>query len=67
MIRATINGEERTLAEGMTLAALLESLGLEAGRVACEVNLDIVKRADYAKTVLREGDAVEIVQMIGGG
>lgn len=63
----TVNGEKRQLPDGLTLAGLLGDLRLTAGRLACEVNREIVKRADYAGTVLKEGDEVEIVQMIGGG
>jgi thiamine biosynthesis protein ThiS len=51
----------------LTLQGLLDSLQLPAGRVACEVNLKIVKRALYPSTVLQDGDAVEIIQAIGGG
>ena len=40
---------------------------IPAGRVACEVNLKIIKRGLYPETVLREGDTVEIIQAIGGG
>ena len=30
-------------------------------------NGSIVKRSDYDKTVLQDGDTVEIVQFVGGG
>jgi thiamine biosynthesis protein ThiS len=43
----TVNGETRTVAEGLTLAQLVEELHLVAGRLACEVNGQIVRRADY--------------------
>jgi thiamine biosynthesis protein ThiS len=62
-----VNGEPREVSEGATLLSLVESLGLNPGRIACEVNMDIVKRADYAARRLKDGDTVEIVQMIGGG
>ena len=32
-----------------------------------ERNGSIVKRSDYYKTVLQDGDTVEIVQFVGGG
>jgi sulfur carrier protein len=63
----TVNGEAQTVADGLTLAQLVDRLHLVAGRLASEVNGHIVRRADYATTPLAEGDAVEIVQMIGGG
>ncbi len=66
-MRVKINGEDQEVSEGTTLQQVVDSFGLTPGRIACEVNLRIVKRADYGKTVLKEGDAVEIVQMIGGG
>jgi sulfur carrier protein len=62
-----LNGENKTLPEPLSLQQLLDQLSLPAGRVACEVNLKIIKRAQYPATVLQEGDAVEIIQAIGGG
>ena len=35
--------------------------------VACELNLKIIRRAQYAETLLKEGDELEILQMISGG
>ena len=61
-----VNGESRTL-EVETVADLLAVLSLAPGRLACEVQGRLVRRADYALTRLKEGDTVEIVQMIGGG
>jgi thiamine biosynthesis protein ThiS len=62
-----LNGETRVLAEGRTLAECLDELQLVPGRLACEVNSAVVRRADYAHVKLAEGDRVEIVQMMGGG
>lgn len=66
-MKITLNGEAREVAAGTTVAGLVQILGLAAGRVAAEVNGEIVRRADHASAVLRAGDVVEIVQMIGGG
>ena len=62
-----INGEQRQLPEGLTAAALLEQLGVQAERVVVEVNLGILKRAQLAETILNAGDQVEIVRLVGGG
>lgn len=35
--------------------------------IAVERNGSIIKRNDYDKTVLQDGDTVEIVQFVGGG
>jgi len=66
-MKIKVNGEEKEVAEGLTLSALLESLGLHPSRVAVERNLEIVPREKYAQTVLKEGDELEIVHFVGGG
>jgi len=62
-----INGEDRTVARGTTLRALLEELALPASRVAVERNRSIVRKEDYGGTILEEGDLLEIVTFVGGG
>lgn len=62
-----LNGEARTLAPDLTVAALVESLGLAGRRIAVEVNEEIVPRSEHAATRLVEGDRVEVVHAIGGG
>jgi len=63
----TINGEPRTLPDVPNLAALIESLGMKADRVAVELNLSIVPRAQWFTTPLKDGDSLEIVHFVGGG
>ena len=62
-----VNGETRTMAEGLTVSQLLAELQVIPERVVVEVNLTILKRAQHANRILEEGDRVEIVQFIGGG
>jgi sulfur carrier protein len=66
-MRVEINGKEETVADGITVRRLLEEKGINPNLVACELNLTILKRANLASTPLREGDRLEIIQMIGGG
>lgn len=66
-MKLRVNGEEKDVAPVATLADFLAALNLAPGRLACEVNGAVVRRADYGATALREGDQIEIVQMIGGG
>lgn len=67
VLRLSVNGQPRETFEGVSLASLLEQLGIEAGRVAVERNLAIVPRSLYASVHLEEGDRLEIVQFVGGG
>ena len=66
-VRITLNGEERRLEAALTVAQLLESLGLAGRRVAVEVNHEIVPRSRHGEHTLRENDRVEVVRAIGGG
>ena len=66
-MQVTVNGEPRELADGSTAAQLLELLKIAPERVVVELNLAILKRAQLAATVLKEGDQVEIVHFVGGG
>jgi sulfur carrier protein len=62
-----VNGKERELADGSTIAALLEELGVKQPHVAVEVNLEVVPRAQHRETFLADGDRVEVVTLVGGG
>ena len=66
-MRLILNGESLETSDGATITGLLHDLGIEPGRVAVEVNLSIIKRADYASFHLKDGDTVEIVNFVGGG
>ncbi len=62
-----VNGETRTVREGATVLSLLADLSLPDSRVAVERNREIVRKAEFAGTALREGDRLEIVTFVGGG
>jgi sulfur carrier protein len=66
-MKIVLNGEPTELKDGLTVQQLLDHLQIPSGRVACEVNLKIIKRSFYEQTQLRDGDAVEVIQAIGGG
>ena len=67
MIGITVNGEALERPEDITVTGLLGSLDLDPGRVAVEVDGEIVRQPDWAARTLRDGAQVEIVQLVGGG
>ena len=67
VVQVMVNGEPRALDAGATVADLVAALGLGPRRIALEVNRAVVPRAEYARTALRDGDAVEIIHFVGGG
>ena len=62
-----VTGENREAPAGATVVQLLETLGLRAGRVAIERNLQILPRSEWGATRVVAGDRYEIVQFVGGG
>ena len=50
-----INGEQREFPDGLTVAALVAQLGIKPDRVAVELNLEIVPRAQWEATHSRTG------------
>ncbi len=66
-ISIRVNGEQRAVGGGDTVAALLAHLGLDRRKVAVERNGEIVPRSVYEATLLTAGDRLEIVHFIGGG
>jgi thiamine biosynthesis protein ThiS len=62
-----LNGERATVPAPLTVAGLLAHLEIDQRRVAVEVNEAVVKRALYDQTPINAGDAVEIVNFVGGG
>lgn len=66
-MKIQLNGEPYELDGPLSIAALLERLGINPLLVAVEYNLAIVRRAQHATTIVQEGAEVEIVNFVGGG
>ena len=66
-MKVTVNGQERELVAPVTVAALLDTLGMAGKRVAVEINREIVPRSRHAEYKVQDKDRVEVVVAIGGG
>ena len=62
-----LNGDRFDVAAPITVAQLLAQLEIDSRRVAVEHNLTVLKRDLYDRTTVQEGDAIEIVNFVGGG
>ena len=61
-----INGEDLDVG-GKSVSEYLISAGYDLMRVAVELNGDIVPKVQYADTIFKNGDSVEVVSFVGGG
>jgi thiamine biosynthesis protein ThiS len=66
-MKITVNGEQMTLDEPCTVAGLLAQCDMADAACAIEVNRALVPKREHADHELREGDAVELVTLVGGG
>ena len=66
-MKILLNGQEKSLGAPVTVAVLLQEMGLGDRRVAVEVNREIVPRSRHNDFQLQDNDRVEVVFAIGGG
>jgi len=66
-MQISVNGEPREVPDGATVERLLDLLEVQRRRIAVEVNRELVPRSQHGARALAEGDAVEIVTLVGGG
>ena len=66
-ITIELNGEPYSVDAGTPVARLLEELKLKRNRVAVEINQAVVPKAEYERTIINEGDRVEVINFVGGG
>jgi sulfur carrier protein len=62
-----VNGEERRCPAGLTLAAMLETLGYQPRLVVVEFNGEILPRDRWSTQAVVESDVLEVVTIVGGG
>jgi thiazole synthase len=62
-----VNGEHRRMPGGISVAEMVNELGLDPLRVAVERNLEIVPRSHLGQVCVEDGDDFEIVHFVGGG
>lgn len=67
MIEITVNGRHEQIQSEMSVEQLLDTVDVPPNYLAVEVNGDVVPRENYADKVVRAGDEVEVVTLVGGG
>ena len=68
MMTIRLNGETEQLSVGTIAELVAEKSDMPAGRgLAVALNGTLVRRADWAATSLKAGDAIEIVRAMQGG
>ncbi|MDQ7797892.1 MAG: sulfur carrier protein ThiS [Candidatus Edwardsbacteria bacterium] len=66
-MRIILNGNKYELAGPASIEDLLKDLGQDGSRLVVELNARIVSKENYTATMLKEGDSLEMVRLVGGG
>ena len=66
-MKLILNGEERDVAEGMTVARLLEMMQVPRTGTAVARNDRVVRGDEHGGTRIEEGDRIEIIRAVAGG
>ncbi len=62
-----LNGQLEEVEDDLTVRLLLERFDLQRRRVAVAINSRVIPRSRFDDEEIREGDAVEVIQAVGGG
>lgn len=68
-MKILVNGQEKVIDREVTVMELLEIMDVKFREVglAVAINEEVVPKSEYTTRKVREGDRVEIVQLVGGG
>jgi thiazole synthase len=66
-LEVRVNGQHRRVPGGISIAKMLNEIGIDPAKVAVERNLEIVPRSSLAEVSVENGDQYEIVHFVGGG
>lgn len=67
IMQITLNGEKHELNGPVSIEGLLKDLGQDGSRLVVELNSTIINKELYSATVLKGGDILELVRLVGGG
>lgn len=67
MIEISVNGQAVEIESEMTVEQMLDTVDVPPNYLAVEVNAEVVPREQYTTAMVRAGDQVEVVTLVGGG
>ncbi|TWU35001.1 sulfur carrier protein ThiS [Novipirellula artificiosorum] len=67
MISITVNGQQVQIESSMSVQQMLDTVDVPPNYLAVEINANVVPREQYASTMVRDNDEIELVTLVGGG
>lgn len=66
-MKIKLNGREAEIETSLTVDALLAGMAVVPKAALVELNLKVLRRENWKKTALKDGDAVEVFSFVTGG
>ena len=66
-MKIVVNGEEKEVREGITVTELLKELGILEKTMATAIDMQVVKKQEWDKRVIKKSEKVEFLHFVGGG
>ncbi|MEO3823502.1 sulfur carrier protein ThiS [Actinomadura sp. B10D3] len=66
-MKVIVNGEPRELPDGASVAEVVATVTAAATGVAAALNDEVVRRAEWEATALRDSDRIEVLTAVQGG
>lgn len=66
-MKIIVNGETKEFKDSITLLEVIKELNLDGKVMASAINMEIVKQDKWSKTILKDGDKLELLDFVGGG
>lgn len=67
MLNITVNGTPTQIERAMPIDELLRTVEVPKNYLAVEVNEEVVAKEDHSEVIVRDGDQIEVVTLVGGG
>lgn len=66
-VNISLNGDTVAISESQCLSEILQQQGYQTQKIAVAINGEFVSRSLYVETLLNNGDAIDVIQAVGGG
>lgn len=66
-VNISLNGDTVAISESQFLSEVLQQQGYQTQKIAVAINGEFVSRSLYVETLLNDGDAIDVIQAVGGG
>ncbi|WP_027179553.1 sulfur carrier protein ThiS [Maridesulfovibrio bastinii] len=63
----TVNGEKIDMSDSISVKDMLVRKNIKEDTVVIELNYEILPKENFAITLLKDGDNLEVLRFVGGG